>query len=292
MTADVVARPFPEPGGMTSQTFGAPAGVAAWSGRSRTGARRIRLATGWPGPTRAQLTARNFQLGSALAASTAQLQRQATELRDQAAELRASQARIVTAADAERRRIERNLHDGAQQRLAALAIKLNLAAELAGPGAGEVRNLLAELCHDVRDTADELRQLAHGIYPPLLAESGLAAALTAAAGRSAIPAQVDAAGLGRYPAEAEATVYFCCLEAMQNAAKHAGPGASVTVRVRAGAGTLSFEVSDDGSGFGPGQRGPGTGFANMTDRVRALGGSLAVASAPGRGTTVKGTVPL
>ncbi|HEY6278289.1 MAG TPA: sensor histidine kinase [Streptosporangiaceae bacterium] len=276
---------------MTSQPFSTPAAIATGFGRPRPGARRMRLATGWPGPTRAQLTARNEQLGSALAASTVQLHRQAAELRDQAGELQASRARIVTAADAERRRIERNLHDGAQQRLAALAIKLNLAAELAGPGAGEVRGLLAELCHDVRDTAEELRHLAHGIYPPLLAECGLAAALTAAAGRSAIPAQVEATSLGRYPAEVEATVYFCCLEAIQNASKHAGAGATLTVRLRAGAGLLSFEVTDDGAGFDPGQRGHGAGFVNMTDRVRALGGSLRVESAPGQGTVVKGTVP-
>jgi signal transduction histidine kinase len=195
-------------GGMTSQPFSTPAGPVPGLGRPRYATRGMRLGVSWPWPTRAELAARNEQLGSALAVSTAQLYRQAAELRHQADELQASRARIVTAGDCERRRIERNLHDGAQQRLAALAIKLNLAAELAGPGAGEVRSLLAELCHDVRDTAEELRQLAHGIYPPLLAECGLAAALTAAAGRSAIPAEVEASSLGRYPSEVEATVYF------------------------------------------------------------------------------------
>jgi hypothetical protein len=157
-------------------------------------------------------------VASIVAASAAQLRRQA-------AELQASRTRIVAAADSERRRIERDLHDGAQQRLTALAIKVSMACELAGHDAGQARDLLAELRADVRETAEELRHLAHGIYPPLLAESGLRTALAAAAGRSTLPVTVQAAGLARYPADVEATVYFCCLEAIQNAGKHAGDGA-------------------------------------------------------------------
>ena len=162
----------------------------------------------------------------------------AAQLRGQAAELQASRTRIVAAADSERRRIERNLHDGAQQRLTALAIKVSMACELAEHDAGQARALLAELRGDVRETAEELRHLAHGIYPPLLAESGLAAALAAAAGRATLPVTVQAAPLGRYPAEVEATVYFCCLEAIQNACKHAGDGATLVCGSgkRAGAG--------------------------------------------------------
>jgi signal transduction histidine kinase len=215
----------------------------------------------------------------------------AAQLRSQAAELQASRTRIVAAADSERRRIERNLHDGAQQRLTALAIKVSMACELAGHDAGQARDLLAELREDVGETAEELRHLAHGIYPPLLAESGLRTALAAAAGRSTLPVTVQAAGLARYPAEVEATVYFCCLEAIQNAGKHAGDGATLALRVWADGPALAFDVTDDGCGFDVSGRGLGAGFTNMDDRLCALRGSLRVESAPGRGTRVSGTLP-
>jgi signal transduction histidine kinase len=234
---------------------------------------------------RAELAAHNEQLGTALEASV-------TQLRSQATELQASRTRIVAAADSERRRIERNLHDGAQQRLAALAIKLSLAAELTGRDLDQARDLLAELRSDVRETADELRCLAHGIYPPLLAESGLPAALSAAARRSTLPITVQAAPLGRYPAEIEATVYFCCLEAIQNACKHAGDGAALDLRVWEDGATLAFDVADDGRGFDASSRGLGAGFVNMEDRLRALCGTLRVESAPGRGTRVAGQLPV
>jgi signal transduction histidine kinase len=233
---------------------------------------------------RAELATRNTQLGSALAASAEQLRRQA-------AELQASRTRIVTAADCERRRIERNLHDGAQQRLTALAIKLSLACELAESHDDRVREVLAELRTDVRETADELRCLAHGIYPPVLAESGLPAALSAIARRSTLPITVHFASLGRYPAEIEAAVYFCCLEAIQNACKHAGDGARLNVGVWADGAALAFDVSDDGQGFQASHRAHGAGFVNMQDRLCALGGSLRVESAPQQGTRVSGIVP-
>ena len=233
---------------------------------------------------RAELAARNAELSSALDASVAQLRRQA-------AELQASRTRIVTAADSERRRIERNLHDGAQQRLSALAIKLSLASEIAEHDVDQARDLLAELRADVRETADELRCLAHGIYPPLLAEKGLDAALSAAARRSTLPITVQAGPLGRYPAEIEATVYFCCLEAIQNACKHAGNEATVALRVREADGVLTFAVTDDGRGFDASARGLGAGFVNMEDRLRALGGRMRVESAPAQGTRVTGTLP-
>ena len=215
----------------------------------------------------------------------------AAQLRSQAAELQASRTRIVAAADSERRRIERNLHDGAQQRLTALAIKVSMACELAEHDAGQARALLAELRGDVRETAEELRHLAHGIYPPLLAESGLPAALAAAAGRATLPVTVQAAPLGRYPAEVEATVYFCCLEAIQNACKHAGDGATLVLRVWEEGPALAFDVADDGSGFDAGGCGLGAGFTNMEDRLCALRGSLRVESVPGRGTRVSGQLP-
>jgi signal transduction histidine kinase len=234
---------------------------------------------------RAELAAHNAQLGSALEASVEQLRRQA-------AELQASRTRIVAAADCERRRIERNLHDGAQQRLTALAIKLSLACELAESHDDQVREVLDELCTDVREAVDELRCLAHGIYPPVLVESGLPAALSAIARRSTLPITVHATPLGRYPAEVEAAVYFCCLEAIQNACKHAGDQARLDVRVSADGAALAFDVSDDGQGFQASHRGLGAGFVNMQDRLCALGGRLRVESAPQQGTRVSGTVPV
>jgi signal transduction histidine kinase len=233
---------------------------------------------------RAELAVNNAQLDS-------ELQKSLDGLRRQAAELQASRARIVSAADGERRRIERNLHDGAQQHLTAVAIKLHLVSELAEQDREMARDLLEEVSCEINDAARDLRDLAHGIYPPLLAESGLPAALSAAARRSTLPTTVDAATLGRYPAEVEATVYFCCLEAIQNASKHAGEGATLILRLREDAGMLTFDVVDDGKGFDAQGRGLGAGFVNMADRLGALGGSLRVESAPQRGTTVSGTVP-
>jgi signal transduction histidine kinase len=234
---------------------------------------------------RAELAVHNQLLDSALQKSMDGLHRQA-------AELQASRARVVAAADAERRRIERNLHDGAQQHLTALAIKLGMVVDLADDDPALAGELLQEARGDVNNAVRELRDLAHGIYPPLLAESGLPAALAAAARRSTLPATVDAAHVGRYPADVEATVYFCCLEAMQNACKYAGHEAALTLRVREDPGKLTFQVADNGTGFDAKNRGLGAGFLNMADRLGALGGSLQVDSAPRQGTTVSGTVPV
>jgi signal transduction histidine kinase len=195
-------------------------------------------------------------------------------------------------ADAERRRIERNLHDGAQQHLVALAVKLRLARQLADSDGDASKSLLEELGKDLQDAVQELRDLAHGIYPPLLMDRGLGEALRAAAGRAALPTEVFAEGIGRYTPEIEAAVYFCCLEAMQNAGKHAGDDASITVTVRENEGALQFEVADDGAGFEPGRGPSGAGFVNMGDRLGAIGGSLRVESAPGLGTRVTGAVRL
>jgi signal transduction histidine kinase len=213
------------------------------------------------------------------------------DLRRQARELQASRARIVAAADAERLRIERDLHDGAQQHLISLSVRLLMAAKLAGQDP-ELARLLEELGAEVSDTARELRNLTHGIYPPLLRASGLADALFAAASHSALPVRVQAGSLGRYPADIEAAVYFCCLEAIQNACKHAGEGAAIRLRLREEAGTLTFEVTDDGAGFDTAARGIGAGLLNMADRLGAFGGHLRIDSAPGRGTRVTGLVPV
>jgi signal transduction histidine kinase len=222
----------------------------------------------------------------------AALQASLEELHRQAQDLRASRARIVAAADAERRRVERDLHDGAQQGLVAIAVKARLIERLEQADPARSRALLGELVADVQAALEELRTLAHGIYPLLLSDGGLLEALSVACRRASIPAELSAADLRRYPPEIEAAVYFCCLEALQNAAKHAGDGASATVRIWEEAGGLRFEVRDDGAGFDAVHDGAGAGVTNMSDRLGAVGGSLCVESEPGGGTRVVGAAPL
>jgi signal transduction histidine kinase len=219
-----------------------------------------------------------------------QLQVTLADLRRTNADLQASRRRLVAAADAERRRIERDLHDGAQQHLVALAVGLRLVREelrAAGDG-GPEPVLLDELDRGVREAIATLRDLAHGIYPPLLRDGGLTEALRVAATRSR--AQFVADGVGRYSEQVEAAVYFCCLEALQNAAKHA-PDAEVELRLSADGDRLRFCVTDTGPGFVAGGV-PGAGLQNMADRVGAVGGAVECRSAPGAGTTVLGSVPL
>jgi signal transduction histidine kinase len=204
-------------------------------------------------------------------------------------ELRRSRERIVAAADDERRRIERDLHDGAQQRLVALRIKLELAEELSRSEGLPDADQLHQLGEDVGEALDEVRALAHGVYPALLIGGGLDDALRAAARHSPVPATVAITDVGRQPPQIEAAVYFCCLEAMQNAAKHAHAKA-LSIVVSDGD-ALRFSVSDDGRGFDAGELASGRGLVNMRDRVAAAGGTLVVTSAAGGGTTVSGTIP-
>lgn len=213
------------------------------------------------------------------------------ELRDNLDELRASRQRLVTAQDGERRRIERNIHDGAQQQLVALAVQARMAEGLAGKDPDRERELLHQVQQGIQDALEDLRDLARGIYPPLLADQGLPAALEAQARRSALPVTVQADRVGRYPQESEAAVYFCVLEALQNVAKYAAASRAI-VRIEGGGTELRFEVEDDGRGFDPAATGYGTGVQGMVDRVAALGGELRVGSAPGAGTTVVGRLPV
>ncbi len=226
----------------------------------------------------------NARLDSALEESLQEVRRQADELQ-------ASRGRIVAAGDTARRMIERNLHDGAQQHVVALGIQAKLARTLMDKDPARAMEVLDGLSAAVDDTLQELRDLAHGIYPPLLADRGLPDALAAAARRSVLPVTVRTDGLGRYAPEAEATVYFCVLEALQNAGKYAGEGAAATVTVEARDPGLTFVVKDEGAGFDTRDRGMGAGFQNMLDRLGALGGTLRVESAPGRGTQVTGALP-
>jgi signal transduction histidine kinase len=232
------------------------------------------------------LALHNVELDSAL-------QESLDEVRRQADELRASRARIVAASDAARGQIERNLHDGAQQHLVALAVNVRLARQLAERDPEASLHILDQLGEGIQEAVQELRALAHGIYPPLLIDRGMAEALRSAAGRAALPTDVEAEGLVRYSPENEAAVYFCCLEAMQNAGKHAGDGATIAVRVWEDGEELCFEVRDTGAGFDAnGSLAKGAGFVNMSDRVGAIGGSVEVRSAKGEGTTVAGRIPI
>jgi len=221
----------------------------------------------------------------------AELQTTLDELRRQADELRESRARIVASGDAERRRVERDLHDGAQQHLVALAVNLRLATDIIADDQAAGIEMLGAMAEDVQATIREVRELAHGIYPPLLADNGLGEALRAAASRSPLAVTVHTDGIGRYSQGVETAVYFCCLEALQNAGKHA-PGAAVQVRLWEESGGLLFSVSDNGPGFDAAQARGGHGFVNMSDRLGAIGGTVRWESQPGHGTTISGSVPI
>jgi signal transduction histidine kinase len=206
-------------------------------------------------------------------------------------ELRASRARILAAADDERRRIERDLHDGGQQRLVALRIRLQLAEELMKQDPTQARAMLHLLGGEVDAALDELRSLAAGVYPSLLAARGLADAIRTAAMQSPVPALVEVDGADRYSQEIETAAYFCCIEALQNVAKHAPDATSVSISLSRN-GDLGFEVRDDGPGFPVADGIAGHGLVNMRDRMAAVGGELKIRSIPGAGTAVIGTIPV
>ena len=234
---------------------------------------------------RLAIVLRNRSLDEALQATLA-------DLRRANADLQASRRRLVTTADGERKRIERDLHDGAQQHLVALAVGIRLVRDsLAAAASPADVELLDELDRGVRESIGSLRDLAHGIYPPLLRDSGLEEALRAAAKRSPLAVTVSATDLGRHPEQVEAAIYFCCLEALANVGKHA-PGASVTITLQAVPGELRFEVADDGPGFDPANTPAGAGLSNMADRIGALGGEVAWRASPGHGTVVVGRTPV
>ena len=213
------------------------------------------------------------------------------ELQARLEDLRAAQKRLVVAQDEARRRLERNIHDGAQQRLVALSVKLRLAQSLAAKDPAETGRMLEQLQAETTETLEDLRDLARGIYPPLLADKGLVAALEAQTRRSIVPVELHPDGAGRYPQEVEAAVYFSVLEALQNVSKYANADGA-RVRLAETARALTFEVEDDGVGFDPADAGYGTGLQGIADRLAALDGTVEVRSAPGAGTTVAGTIPL
>ena len=231
-----------------------------------------------------------LEAGASMAAVVLENQRLAAEAEAALRELQRSRARIAAGAEHERRRIERDLHDGAQQRLVALRIELELAEEvvLRDPVRGAER--LRELEHEVDEALEELRALAHGVYPPLLADRGLHDALREVAMRSRIHIDLVTHGdLGRFSTEVEAAIYFCVLEALQNVHKHAPSARRIVVMLDAGVGDeLRFSVRDDGAGAAVIDE--GAGMTNMRDRLAAIGGDVVIASKPGIGTVVRGRV--
>ena len=198
---------------------------------------------------------------------------------------------LVDAADAERGRIERNIHDGAQQQLVAIGVKANLARAMVTKDPDRAVAILDQIGADAQEALEGLRDMTRGTCPPILADEGLPAALAAKAGRSPVPVELRADGIPRLPTQIEIAAYFCCLEAMQNAAKYAR-ATSVLVTLRTKGTDLTFAVHDDGQGFDPSTARRGVGMRSMADRVAALGGELDVRSAPGRGTSIAGRIPL
>jgi signal transduction histidine kinase len=214
-----------------------------------------------------------------------------SERRRAALELVESRARIAAAGAEERRRLERELHDSAQNRLVGLQIQLSLAQHRTEHTAPEVAATLAGLIQQAEGVGDELRRIAHGISPPLLATRGLLDALRAECAHSGLAIRIVAGEVGLSAPDVETAVYLCCLESIQNAGKHGGPDASVTVRLRRESGDLLFSVHDSGRGFDPRATLPGAGLTSVKDRIETVGGRVEIATAPGRGTTVAGAVP-
>jgi signal transduction histidine kinase len=224
---------------------------------------------------------------------TLELEAQLTQLATQADELRASRQRIVAAQDTERRRLERDIHDGAQQHLVAIAVNTRLARQVLDSAPVRTGTLLDEIGSQVDDALETLRALARGIFPPVLADWGLVPALRAHLTRSGSPARLDAdasVARARFDRRIESALYFCCLEALQNAAKHA-VGAPVSVCLSADAAWLTLAVADEGPGFNVEIAPNGTGLQGMLDRMSAVGGTLEVVSVVGNGTTIRGRAP-
>ena len=207
-------------------------------------------------------------------------------------ELQQSRRRLVEMQNNERRRLERDLHDGAQQQVIALKLKIGLAEHVAKKeGRLDLADQLSDLAVEAQTAVDEIRALAKGIYPPLLESEDLVSAIKAHAAASPVPVEILASGIGRYPRDVESAAYFAALEAMTNAISH-GRATHVAIDVQAAPGHLSVTVSDDGSGFDSDHTELGVGLVNIRDRIEALGGELVVNSTEDAGTTLAVTIPL
>ncbi len=207
-------------------------------------------------------------------------------------DLQRSQLRLVQTASLTRERLARDLHDGAQQHLVAALLRLDLAADAVDAGSNEAAAMVRHIATDLEDALDSLRRLSHGMSPPLLAQRGLEPALEASALRSTIPVTVTATGIGRYSPEIEAAVYFSCVEALQNAAKHAGSQASISLTLSDDRRKLRFEVADTGVGFDSRVIASGNGLTHIQDRIGSVGGHVAISSTPNHGTSISATIPI
>jgi signal transduction histidine kinase len=221
----------------------------------------------------------------------AELERRAEELSARADELRLSRQRLVDAQDNERRALERDVHDGAQQHLVALAVNLRLAHTLSSGSPERAAQLLEDQEAAAGEAVETVLRLSRGIYPPLLAEGGLEVALRAVVSNSPMPVEISADSVSRYPPSLEAAAYFCCLEALQNAAKYSG-ASRISVELQGGTdGSLTFAVEDDGAGFDTTTIRPGSGLTNIKDRLDAVDGVLETISSPAHGTRIAGRIP-
>ena len=207
-------------------------------------------------------------------------------------ELAASRLRLMEAADTERQRIERDLHDGVQQYIVGLRLRLDLAAEAIREDPDRGERMIGAIGTQVDELLGALRSFAAGIYPSVLTDYGLRDALESVARSTTIEVSLQTFRIGRYSEDVEIAVYFCCVEAIQNVVKHGGPDAVVSIRLWHVANALSFDVRDSGCGFEPSSCRRGSGLINMRDRIEAVGGKLWVTSRPGWGTSVQGRVPL
>jgi signal transduction histidine kinase len=198
-------------------------------------------------------------------------------------------ARVVEAVDLQRESLERDIHDGVQQRLVAVRIQLGLATDLAKDDA-RLRQVLAEIGESLEEAIDELREVAHGVHPQVLTDQGLVAALAHVARAAAGPVEIASAGIGRYPANLESAIYYCCREAIQNASKHGGPSVRISISLHEEQGVIAFAVSDDGPGFDVAAAAPGRGLQHMRDRILLLGGRVSIVSSAGAGTVVSGSI--
>ena len=213
-------------------------------------------------------------------------------LRARVEELGESRRRLVTVQNETRRKLERDLHDGAQQQLVALKVKLGLTLAVAEQtGAVRTAALLHKLKNEADGAVETLRDFARGVYPPLLETEGLDSAISAQALRSAVPVTVNTEGIGRYDRQTEATVYFCIAQTLENVNRHAD-ASLIRIGLRDDGGVLHFRIDDDGRGFDPDSRLPGGGLSTVTDRLAVVGGSLSIDSAPGQGTVIAGSIPV
>jgi signal transduction histidine kinase len=232
-------------------------------------------------------------LSQAFNAMTADLSRSYAKIEETVQELQVSRKRIVGAHDEARRRMERDIHDGAQQQLVSLTVKLGLVKMLMGKDLDRAADMVDQLKVEANETVESLRALARGLFPPLLGEKGIVAALNSHITKMAIPATIEAGSMTqeRFTPDVEAGVYFCVREALQNASKYA-PEAPITLYFASGEDRLQFTVKDEGPGFDPETAQRGMGSQTMVDRIEALGGELEILSAPGKGTSVVGRVPV